>query len=86
MKHILLISALVSINLFNNAAFLKKDKELIVLQLLETGKDIQYIFKFDLDGKLKSYENPYEKVLLKNKGKSGKVITQFKWKIKRGTL
>lgn len=81
MKYALLILALVSGNPFNSATFLKKEKELIVLQLTSTGKHINYIYKFDLKGKLKSFENPGEKVMLNNEGKSGKVITRFKYNL-----
>lgn len=81
MKYTLLILTLLSFNTFNSSYFSNKEKEVIVLQLTETGKHVNYIYKFDLEGKLKSYENPYEEIVLKNQSKSGKVITIFKYNL-----
>lgn len=50
MKYTLLIGILISINYYNSTAFEKKEKEIIV-------KQANYIYKFDLQGKLKYYES-----------------------------
>jgi len=81
MKYVLLILVSIMISQFNITSLLKKEKEIVIHQLTASGNHINYIFKFDLEGKLKSLENPYEKVMLANQGKSGKVITRFKYNL-----